>query len=356
MSMNPGSSNAAIVESIPETEDATDERSIQLERLQRSVRITAALLRAAANSRKLLKKLSAPFLETADEKDTEKTISARKTRRRDAIFAAAKTALAPDHLIKNSIDELLNTVDDLDPSIGLSAREVKSKVLEELDELINHALNDANEEMSSESVAQFAESAQKLMAEMDLRSQELGSQYKICKAQLRQAWKERLVTTRNILITSVVLLSVAIASVGYVVKTRKQAEVANIATHAPAATEPLKTGSVAIQPKPDVASPQPVQAVVVANPAAAIPNPTPVVPNSPPVSPGPVPAKAADARQAQNAPAIGKIVNGTATLSSGQSREEMKKSVQALGEVIKEWNAENDAQAAREKTQKKPSR
>lgn len=355
MSIKPGSSNAAIAESIPETEDTTDERSIQLERLQRSVRITAALLRAVANSRKLLKKLSAPFLETADEKDTEKTISARKTRRRDAIFAAAKVALDPDHLIKNSVDELLNTVDDLDPSIGLSAREVKSKVLEELDELINHALNDANEEMSSESVAQFAESAQKLMAEMDLRSQELGSQYKICKAQLRQAWKERLVTTRNILITSVVLLSVAIASVGYAVKTRKQAEVTNIATHAPAATEPMKTGSVAIQPKADVAPPQPVQAAVVANPAA-IPNPTPVVPNSPPVSPRPVPAKAADAKQAQNAPAIGKIVNGTATLSSGQSREEMKKSVQALGEVIKEWNAENDAQAAREKTRKKPSR
>lgn len=356
MSMKPGSSNAPIVESIPEAEDAPDERATQLERLQRSVRIIAALLRAVANSRKLLKELSAPFLEIADEKDSPKAISERKTRCRNAIFAAAKVALDPDHPIKNCVDELLSAVDDLDPSIGLSAREIKSKVLEELDDLVNHALSNANEEVSAESMEQFAERARNLMAEMDLRSQELEPQYKIRKAELRQAWKDRLITTRNLLIASVVLISVAIASVGYAVKTRKQAEVANIAAHAPAATEPLKTESVLLQPKAGAAPPQPVQAVVVANPASVIPNPTPVVSNPPPAAPQPVPNKATDSKQAQSVQADGKIVNGTATLSSGQSKEEMKKSVQALGEVIKAWNAENDAQAAREKTQKKPSK
>ncbi|MDR3483112.1 MAG: hypothetical protein P4L91_20635 [Burkholderiaceae bacterium] len=340
------------VEAPPAAESVPDERAMQFQLLRRSIGIVSALLRAVEHARELLQHLSEPFQEADSEKDTQKEISKRHGQRRDAVFAAAKEALDPDHPVKKSVDESLATLDGLDPSIGSSARDVKSKVLEALDDLINHALKDANDEKSADSAEKFAAKAQALTAEMDLRTQELTALLKAYKAHLRQAWIERLLTTRNILIVVVLLISVAIVVVGYALKKRHDADVAaELARPKPPAEsvklESAKPPSAALPSKPDAALAQPAPAEAAAKPAAVVAAPA-------------VPTKAVDAKPpaqaASSAPAETKLVRGTATLTSGQDKEATKKSMQALGEIIKEWNAENGMQPVPDKPQKKENK
>jgi len=354
MGMKSGSKAEASSELPTEGDSAPDEAAIEFERLRRSLRVVNTLLRSIADSRKLLTQLASPFLETPTEKDSQKKISERHRRRRDAVFAAAKDALDPEHPIKKSVDESLATLEPVDVAIASNVRDVKSKVLEQLDDLINHALSDANSEKSAESVEQFAGKVQTLLAEMDVHTQELRIVQKMCKTQLRQAWIARLTTTRNILIASALLISVAIVAVGYVVKARKHAEEVYAAAHPPPNAESVKTESVTVPPKTDSVPDKPVSATGAPGSGAVVtPNPATVVAN-------PVPNNIADAEQApkqtQNPQSVTKIVNGTATLTTGQNPEAIKKSVQALGEAIKEWNAENGMRAAPDKTKKKDTK
>jgi hypothetical protein len=336
------------VEAPPAAESVPDERALQFQLLRRSIGVVSALLRAVDHARDLLKHLSQPFQEADSEKDTQKEISKRLGQRRDAVFAAAKDALDPDHPVKKSIDESLDALDGLDPSIGSNAREVKSKVLQALDDLINHALKDANDEKSADSAEKFTAKAQALAAEIDLRTQELTVLRKAYKAQLRHAWIERLTTTRNIVIVSALLISLAIFAVGYAMWKRHQADVAaELARPKPPAEsvklENVKPPSAAPPPKPEAALAQPVASEAAAKPAA--------VAGAPAVSKA-VDAKAA-AQATSSAHAETKMVRGTATLTSGQDKEATKKSVQALGEIIKEWNVENGMQPVPDKPQKK---
>jgi hypothetical protein len=335
-----------------EVESAPDERALQFQLLRRSIGVVSALLRAVDHARELLKHLSQPFQEADSEKDTQKEISKRHGQRRDAVFAAAKDALDPDHPVKKSVDESLATLDGLDPSIESSARDVKTKVLEALDDLINHALKDANDEKSADSAEKFAAKAQALTAEMDLRTQELTALLKAYKAHLRQAWIERLTTTRNIVIVLVVLISMAIVAVGYAVKKRHDANAAaELARPKPppesAKIESAKPPSAALPPAPDAAPALSAPVEAAAKPAAVV--------AAPAVSIKAVDAKPA-AQAASSAHAETKVVRGAATLTSGQDKEATKKSVQALGEVIKEWNAENDMQPVPDKSQKKENK
>lgn len=351
-----------------------DERAIEFERLRRSVRVTTALLRAIADSRKLLERFSKPFLETVNEQDSQKITSARGRRQRDAVFAAAKSALAPEYRAKRAVDESLESLDDLDPSIASNARDIKSNVLAQLEEMIARALQDANEGKPAESADQFTEKVKALTAEMDLRSQELGALHKACKTQLRQARLGRLTTTKNIVIASIVLVTaVAIGAVGFVVKVRKQSKEAEVAAHATGSTESPKTESASVRQEPahtlaktsPTATAPNIAPASAPAPASAASAPTSASASASASSAASVSASApnakADSKQPPKSPRDGqpsqsgaKIIDGTATLSSGQSPEARKKSIQALGEVIKEWNAENDAwEKAHKKNPKK---
>lgn len=336
--MSKSATASPVAQSPPATESAPDESAIHAERLHRSVRVTTGLLRAVADSRKLLARLAAPFLELATEKDSEKRTSDRKARRRDAIFAAAKVALDPDYATGKIVDELLTSADDLDAPIGSNARDVKSKVLEPLDELIKCAHQEANEEKSAESVDQFKGQIQALLAEMDLRSHELTTLHKVCKAQLRQARIARLATTTNIVIAIVVLLLVVIGSIGYAAKVRKQHREAEAAAHAKATPASSKKDDVAVHPEHDAASEKPVAVGVTEDP---------------------VPAKLAESAPSPARPqgkqVDAKVPGGTATLSSGQSKEETKEGLKALSDAIKAWNAESDARSGRKSEPSKAS-
>ena len=164
-----------------------DERKIQFERLRRSVRVTQAFLHAIKDYKKLLRKFSLPFLEQASEQDSQKKISARKSRQRDAVFLTAKDVLASDHPVRKSVEESLRSLDDLDASIVSNAQEIKEKLQEKLDALINQTLKEAEAEKqpTQESTEYFAQTVQDLYREMDLRSEETTQLHKKFKAELR---------------------------------------------------------------------------------------------------------------------------------------------------------------------------
>jgi hypothetical protein len=331
-----------------------EERKVQLERLICAVRVTGTFLHAIAASKKLLHKLSAPFLEKAGDQDSQKKISARKSRQRNAVFLAAKDVLDPNHPIKKSVAESLEMFDKLDDAIISNARVVKEKILEKLDGLINQALKDTEKEQSAESIEKFSQTVQDLKREMDLRQGETLQLHKKLKAELRQAWIKRLATIRNLMIVAAILAVDGIASVGYMLATQEKAS-------APEIVEPFAEQASATQPDV-VASPTlkkekenqpkkviPAQSITASAPSKTVSAPatTDTLPNknldknldSPPVT-------VSTQKQATDI----KADNGGISLSSGQDTASMKKNVHALRDAIRAWNAENTAQGDREKT------
>jgi hypothetical protein len=153
------------------------------------------------------------------------------------------------------------------------------------------------------------------------------------------------------------MLSVlTIGSVGYILETRKNPKEIKIAAPAVATNAASKAESAA--PLPPVL-PEPAKPV----PTSSAPSAS-MVDTAPAVAPAAAPAAASAMPPAvatpqpttqsnRASPSQAAKRNGNVNLSSGQNPEEMKQNVRALGEVIKVWNAETDAQAAREKAAKK---
>ncbi|HEY8099521.1 MAG TPA: hypothetical protein VIF82_02115 [Burkholderiaceae bacterium] len=315
------------------------EKKVQFERLKRTVRVTKTLIHAVKNYKNLLHKFSAPFLEPVSEQDSQKKISARKNRQRDAVFLTAKDVLASDHPARKSVEKSLHSLDGLDASIISNAQAIKEKIVEKLDALINRTLKEAEEQPSKESAEYFAQTVQDLNSEMDLRLGETTQLHKNFKAELRQAWIRRLITGKNLTIAAAILLVDTIGTIGYMTMTQEKAPAPDIAAP-PAIQKEIKAKKVTSIPSDKVSeSPKSESPKTISASANGMSRQNKIS------DPAPV------ASSSQNKPSDIKAVNGGVTLSSGQDPETMKKNMHALGDAIRAWNAENAAQdsAAKEK-------
>ncbi|MGZ5779946.1 MAG: hypothetical protein ACXWIN_03195 [Burkholderiaceae bacterium] len=311
------------------------EKKIQFERLKRSVRVTNTFLHALKNYKKLLHKFSTPFLEKVSEQDSQKKISARKSRQRDAVFLTAKDVLASDHPVRKSVEESLHSLDGLDASIVSNAQVIKEKIVEKLDALINRTLKEAEEQSSKESkesTEYFAETVQALNSEMDLRLGETTQLHKKFKAELKQAWIRRLITAQNMAIAAAILLVDTIGTIGYMIMTQEKAPAPDI----------IAPSAIKKENKPKKVTSIPSDKTSGASKTVSVST------NAEPLQKKVLDSKPVTA-SSQNTSSDTKAVNGKITLTSGQDSESMKRNVHALGDAIRAWNAENAAQGSPEK-------
>lgn len=337
--VEPTSNNASLSGAKPlaassdaDLEDTPDESKSQFERLRRSVLVAKSLLRAIEGSRKLLDQFSAPFLEPIHETDSQKKINSRKNRQRKAVFSAAKDVLDPDHPIKLSVEKSLSCSADLDESIGANAREVKSKVLEPLDSMVNEAVRDANEQKSAEFVERFAGTVLELTREIDVRAQEVGILHEKFKSEFRQVQINRLFATRNIVAAMTILTAVIVGSVGYIKTKRDHSKALDNTVHAITKVKTAEKEAVSHPSEITYVSPK---IIPVSSASASIQK------------------NISESSVATKSPGVMHsnvdVDGGGVTISSGKDPETVKKNVRALGDAIRAWNAENDAQAARDK-------